>query len=172
MFGERVLITLARIKEGKKMKVRGSILGFISVLTVMVSIGSGATTKKAISEKDFFKTWSGTWVNTDYPGSAWVPQKIICHPDGTLETYSLATLSQRTCLHKITLMEQWADSKGNIWYKAHKKCPALGGIAGYEYGKISDSGNTYELIYRVGSEQIEEWEPDSPLYTYCIYHRQ
>ena len=146
-------------------------LAIVLGLGVMLILGTCATTKKAISEESFLKTWSGTWVNTDIPGDEYVPQKIICHPDGTHEIYWVATLSQKSCLHKITLIDQWADSEGNIWYKAHTEC-LYHGAKGYEYGKISDSGNTYELIYYIGSEPIEEWEPDNRFYYYCIYHRQ
>jgi hypothetical protein len=70
---------------GKKMKTRGLVFSFISVLTVIALTGGCATVKKAISEEDFFETWSGTWVNTDFAGNAVTPQKFVTHPDGTFD---------------------------------------------------------------------------------------
>jgi hypothetical protein len=133
-------------------------------------IGSCAATKKAVSESGFFETWSGTWVTTDTPISEFTPQKLISHPDGTQKYYSLATNTTSAFTSILTLTDRWADSKGNIWYKAHKRREPCD-VTIHEYGKISDSGNTLELLYHAGSIQVEEWDPDNPVYNYVVYYR-
>ena len=72
------------------MKVKVLVFILISVTAVVVIIGGCATTRKAVPDEAFFETWSGTWVNTDFPGSHVAPQKIVTHPDGTLDYYSSA----------------------------------------------------------------------------------
>ena len=153
------------------MKIRRLVFSIISVTAVVVIIGGCATAKKVVSEEDFFETWSGTWVNTDFPGNYVAPQKIITHPDGTLDFYSTATSSKSNLTFVFTLFERWSDADGNTWFKAQKRCDECE-ITIYEYGKINNSGDTYELIYHIGSLEIEGWEPDNPLYNYVIYYRQ
>ena len=143
----------------------------ILILSAFIFLGSCATTRNTIPKEDFFKSWSGTWVNTDNPGNIWTPQKIVAHPDGTYDIYALATLSETSHQHRIALLDQWTDSKGNIWYTASLECLSAG-IENYEYGKISDSGNTLELLYPPSNDPIEEQEPDNDWYSYIIYYRE
>ena len=155
------------------MKNRSLVFILISISVVAVLIGGCSTTKKSLSKEDFFKTWSGTWVNTDVPGNALTPQKIVTHPDGTVDGYSAAENQTIAGTFTFTLLERWVDSDGNTCFKAQKTTVFDGSeMTAYEYGKISDSGDTYELIYHVGSEGIEDWEPENPLYNYIIYYRQ
>jgi hypothetical protein len=155
------------------MKIRSLAFILISVTAAAVLIGGCATAKKTITEKDFFETWSGTWVNTDVPGNWVAPQKFITHSDGTLDFYSTATSSKSTTTYVFTLFERWSDADGNTWFKAQKSGEFGGSVMTiYEYGKINDSGDTYELIYHVGSQEIDDWEPENPLYNYVVYYRQ
>jgi len=145
-------------------------IGFVYLLVLSVIAGC-TTTGKAISGEDFFKTWSGTWVNTDLPGTPWIPQKIVAYPDGTHDLYVFVTDSLNHCHHRIALIDQWTDLKGNIWYTASwEHLPD--GNKGYEYGKISNSGNTLEHMYHASDNPIEKWEPDNWGYHYCIYYRE
>jgi hypothetical protein len=73
---------------------------------------------------------------------------------------------------KITILEQWVDSKGTIWYRGHYEAFPPYAHTGYAMGKISDSGNTQEIIFASESYPIEEWEPDKFEYNYRIYYRQ
>jgi hypothetical protein len=158
-------------KGGKKMRFRGSVLCLVSILAVIVLIGSCATTKKAISGEDFFEVWSGIWINTDYSGgSLFEPQKLINYPDGRWEGYSLVTLDQWSCYGKDTMIDMWTDPKGDIWYKASWYDNLS--TKGYTMGKISDSGNTLETLVRLWGEPIEEWDPDDIRYHYTIHYRQ
>ena len=139
-------------------------------MAVLIIFGSCATTKKAIPEEDFFKTWSGTWVNTDYKGGD-LPQKIINYPDGTYENYGQLTSTKPGNWGKVTIIDKWVDSKGNVWYRSQWEILYLG-TKGNEMGKISDSGNTWEYIWASEYTSIEEWEPDKFEYNYRIYYRQ
>jgi beta-lactamase regulating signal transducer with metallopeptidase domain len=160
-------------KKGKRITIRGLALVIASILAVIVMIGSCAATKRAVSKNDFFETWSGTWASLDIARNALTPQKLINHSDGT-QSISTFEAKMRVPHYTITLIDQWIDLKGNIWYKAQRRCEWGSDLFHgtiHEYGKISDSGNTLELLYHVGTIYVEEWEPYNPLYNYAIYYR-
>ena len=150
------------------MKTRTLISILILVFAVLIIAGSCATTKKAISEEDFFEAWSGTWINKDYGGDY---QKIITYPDGTFENYGKIPSTKPGTWGKMTIIEKWVDPKGNVWYRSQFENFYFG-RKGYEMGKISDSGNTLEIIWAGEDYPIEEWKPDKFEYNYEIYYRQ
>jgi hypothetical protein len=155
-------------KGGTKMKISRLAISFVSVLAVIIMIGSSGTAKQAISEEDFSEAWGGTWVNTDYKGGGFYP-KIVLYADGTKELY--VTAAKLGHKDNIIIIERWIDKEGIIWYKTQVECEIMGaGI--YEMGKISDSGNTLELIASGVPSPIEEWEPDRYEYAYRIYYRE
>jgi hypothetical protein len=143
----------------------------ILILFAFVLLFGCVTTKNIISEEDFFKIWSGTWVNTDIPGSVWEPQKLICRPDGTFDTYVYVDLTTPFCNHKIELLDQWIDSEDTTWYSAKWIC-LIHEHSAYQYGKISDFGNTLEFITQEREAPIEKWEPDNEWYNYSILYRE
>ena len=153
------------------MKTRAFISIFTLILAVLITFGSFAETKKVISDEDFMKGWSGTWINTDYGGGS-LPQKKINYPDGTCEMFGQLTSTTVGYKEKITILEQWVDSKGTIWYRVHWEAFPPYAHKGYKMGKISDSGNTLEFIFASEDYPIEEWEPDKFEYNYRIYYRQ
>ena len=138
-------------------------------MDVFIIIGSCATKRKAVSDEDFFEVWSGTWINTDYGGDLY--QKMINYPDGTYENYGTVTSTKPGTWGKSIIIDQWLDSKGNVWYRAKWESLYFG-TKGYEMGKISDSGNTLEYIWSGKDYLIEKWEPDKLEYNYRIRHRQ
>jgi hypothetical protein len=152
------------------MKTRTLVSILIFVFVVLVIAGSCATRRKAISDEDFFDVWSSTWVNTDYGGNT--GQKIIIHPDGTRECFSILTNTKPGRIEKVTILDQWLDSKGTIWYRGHWECLTPHSSKGYEMGKISNSGNTWKVIFASEDFPIEEWEPDKFEYNYRIYYHQ
>ncbi len=145
----------------------------ILVISVLLIAGSCATRKKALSEDDFFKSYSGTWVNSDYSGVEFDFQKLVVEPDGTWETYANDIVEQRSCAGNITLIDSWTDPASIMWYRAYKDYDYLcGSDRQYEYGKISNSGKTLEFLYRLGTGEIKKWDPDNPHYDYRIFYRQ
>jgi len=154
------------------MKARTLVAISIFILAVLIVVNSCATKRKAISEEDFFKTWSGTWINTELKGVTGFEQKIITYPDGTWKYYTFATDTSTQCegINTFSVME--TDSEGNIWYICKWKCLSHGSER-FQMGKISDSGNTMEFIKHHYKElTIKEWDPDDIRYTYRIYYRQ
>jgi hypothetical protein len=151
------------------MKTRMFISILILVLAVLIVAGSCASRQKAISEEDFFKVWSGTWINIDYGGDTY--QKEINYPNGTYEVYGEVTSTEPGNWGEITLLDKWVDSKGNVWYRAKSETLYFSHMY-YEMGKISDSGNTWEYIWAGEDYPIEEWEPDRFEYNYRIRYRQ
>ncbi|TFG62399.1 MAG: hypothetical protein E4H36_08060 [Spirochaetales bacterium] len=144
-------------------------IGGIYLLVLLITAGC-ATTKNPVSEEDFFKVWSGTWVNTDIPGDTWVPQKLVTRPGGTFSFHVYVTDSIPFCLHTFVLIDQWTDGEDAIWFSAKTTCPVQGNIF-YQYGKIHDSGNILEIIHHAADTPIKKWEPDSDYYNYGIYYR-
>ena len=151
------------------MKTR--VLIYVSVLLFSVTFLLAEDVKKDISKEEFYKYWVGTWINPDLQGSDWTPQKLVCHVNGTQDRYSKLNMNVITCTHPYTQIEYWNDSEGNIWYKGTATC-ALSTVPVQEIGKINVSNNTYEQIYYLGTEPLEEWDPDNPKYIHRIYYRQ
>jgi beta-lactamase regulating signal transducer with metallopeptidase domain len=160
-------------RGGNRMKISRMAISIVTVLAVIVIVGSCATNKQAISEGEFFKVYSGTWVNTDYVGNTQnvTAQKIVRFCDGTFEYYMDLGRAHPSAYGQQTITAMWTNSKGDVWYKAYLVCYNCG-IEWYEYGKITDSGNTLEFIVSGENSPIEKWEPDNIEYTYSIYYRQ
>ena len=125
--------------------------------------------KDKISKKDFWNTLSGTWVNTDYLGTwEFYEQKLIVYPDGKFEYYPMTTDTDPSRPAYFTLSEAWIDSEGVIWHKGIYKGPQ----SFYWLGKISESGNTWEIIAD-GINNPIEWDTTKTRYQeYEIRYRQ
>ncbi len=152
------------------MKTRMFISIFILILAVMVIAGSCATRKEAISEDDFIQVFSGTWFNPERSGVGYDFQKLVVHANGTWDIYSTDEVEQRAGYGDYNLVESWRDSEGNLWFRLSKY--STFGDPIFEYGNISNSGETLEFIFVAGTETIKKWEPDNPHYEYRIYYRQ
>jgi beta-lactamase regulating signal transducer with metallopeptidase domain len=165
-------MTRSKIHERASL-IRSSFLPIIVLVVAIVLIaGSCATGKKALSEDDFLKSYSGTWMNPDSSGVDFDFQKLVVEYDGTWETYANDIVEQRSCSGSITFIDSWTDSAGVMWYRAYKDFDFLcGSDRQYEYGKISNSGNTLEFLYRLGTGEIKKWDPDNPHYGYRILYR-
>lgn len=146
----------------------------IFVLAVLIVVSSCATKRKAISEEDFIDAWSGTWINKEYSGAPPHVQKRINYPDGAWEAYPKITSTTRSWWGTSTILDHWIDSKGNIWYKFHWEQREDIDIprVGFQMGKISNSGNSWEFILSYGPDPLEEWEPDNIRYDHLIFYSQ
>ena len=113
----------------------------------------------------------GTWINTDEKGIPLSEQKKVNYPDGTWKFYPKVTDTEEHCKGPSTITDMWIDSEGAIWYTSIWEC--FHGMRGYEIGKISDSGNTWEYIVSYTRELTsEDWQPDDLKNDYHIYYRQ
>ena len=153
------------------MKARTLISIEILVFVILIIAGGCATKRQAISKEDFFMTWSGTWINTDLKGAFWLEQKKIVNPDGSLKNYTFADDNSVQCERKTIVLEKWIEKEGGVWYICTWEC-LTHGRTGYEIGKISDSGNTWEFITSRNELTIEDWQPENIKYMYRIYYRQ
>jgi hypothetical protein len=154
------------LKGGKTMKPRNFILLCGVLLLAIALVDSYATKRKAISEKDLTEAYTGTWIN---PKDYYKPKRIL-YP-GKWEEYTNIESKKPYCYGDIELMQKWTNSKGVIFFEYKFKCMTHGNI-GYELVRISDSGNTMEILYTKSEKRVEEWEPDNYSYTYKIYYRQ
>ena len=151
------------------MKTRRLVSILILVLAVLIISEGYATDRKAVSDEDFIKAWSGTWINEDY--GKMLAQKRIYYPDLTWEFYHHITDTGKDYWGKSIILDKWLDSEGNVWYRMHWESLTVR-AKGYHMGKISNSGNTLEATWASESYPIEEWEPDRFEYNYFIYYRQ
>ncbi len=152
------------------MKARMYLQILIVIIAILIMMGNCATRKKAISDEVFVKVWSGTWINVENNVRVIKFHKAIFHADGSYDHYYEI---KDTIFHdttKFTFYEKWTDTEGNIWYKAHWENNHF--VEGYSIGKFSNSGNTYEEVWKFGVEPIEKWAPDDIRYYYWIWHRQ
>lgn len=153
------------------MKARTLVSILILVLAVIIIDGSCATRKKAVSDEDLSRAYTGTWINKDYKYEWWRVEKIVLFADGTYERYFSIDSYDVFAQGKNTIIDKWKDSNGSIWYECHWECFTHGN-SGYRLTKISDSGNTIEMLAVVGELRFEEWDPDSYPTLYSIYYRQ
>ena len=108
----------------------------------------------------------GTWVNMDYKWGR-PPQKLIFKSDGTFESFVNADSKASTWQGTNLIEKKWKDSEGNVWFKI--KWSGNWGESGYELAKISNSGNTYELVFS-NDEYPKEIDPKHE--NYRIYTRE
>jgi hypothetical protein len=159
------------LKGGKKMMTRAFMIGAVLLLSVLVFPTSYA------KERDFFKPSNdeeiyGTWVNTEYSGEQTWQQKIVYYIWGYVEIYMLLENKNPVWPATSTLVDKWTDAEGNIWYRDFLRDQWSGvGVALYQLYKISDKGETLELIWRQ-REFPAEADMDPSGATYRIYHRQ
>jgi len=142
----------------------------IVAITILFMVGGCATRKKVISDEDFIKIWSGTWINSENNVTGIKFRKAIFHPDGSYDHYYEI---RDTIFHdttNFTFYAKWTDLEGNIWYKAHWENDHY--VEGYSMGKFSNFGNTYEEVWNFGVEPIEAWTPEDNRYYYRIWYRQ
>ena len=153
------------------MKTRRWVSVLILLFSVLMIIGSCATRKKAITDEELSKAYTGTWINEEHERTTNKRAMIVLFADGTWERYTSLKGGYHTKGENV-ILDKWKDSKGNIWFTAdwenfthHTK--------GNTMIKISESGNTLEeLSTLLIQNKVEEWEPDNPHYLYRIYYRQ
>ena len=122
------------------MKTRTSMLLLMILVVAIVLIAS----------RDKEEELYGTWVNSDYNASAEIA-KLIVDPDpgirddanGTVIRYLRGSDKQPYTRFSFRIEETWNDDEGNIWYKIE----ALVEMEYYHLWKISNSGNTLELVF-------------------------
>jgi hypothetical protein len=159
------------------MKTRTFTSIMILILAVLIVAGSCATGKKMITVDDAMKQFEGVYVNTEYSGlKTTQPQKYVITSDGRIEDWSIATNEYPSFRDQYTVVESWADSKGNMYctvdiISGSYKIKAL--------WKLDKSGNTLEVNFTYGSggdypTKIDS-TPDPNAFRriyYCIWYRQ
>jgi hypothetical protein len=142
----------------------------MAVISMLVVTGNCSTASKAISGGDFAKVWSGTWIGAESNVTGIKFHKAVFYPDGSYD-YCYEINDAIFCdTTKFSFHAKWTDSEGNIWYNAHWENDHH--VEGHSMGKFSNSGNTYEEIWKFGDEPIDKWAPDDIRYFYYMWHRQ
>ena len=162
------------------MKIMRLVLVCTLVITAIVIIGSCASSKKAITKKDFIANWSGTWANRGLVGDTFYPQILINRPDGTMEFFQ-KPVNMKSGIKDIgvriwgipSITDNWIDRDGKIWFTAATKPTTERGTVMSYYGFIHESGDVLEIIEAEGTQMLDEWDPAKWLwYHHRIYYRQ
>jgi len=138
----------------------------IIILAVLFIVESCATRKKAVSIEEASEIQSGIWVNEHHK----LDKITVRYPDGRWEIYW--DLQQESLAYSgiSEIYESWRDSEGVLWYRAHYQ--DIVGREGYYLAKISNSGNTLEIIETENNQMIEEWKIAIVGHFYTIWYRQ
>ena len=150
------------------MKTRTFVSIPILVLAVLIVIGGCATREIAFSDEDLSNGYTDTWIN---PEATVGEPKMVYFPDGTWKRYLGINTEYFFCEGKDIVIDKWKDPNGTIFFESKWECFSHGNT-GYQLAKISDSGNTLELLFTMQERRVEEWDPDSFSYNYRIRYRQ
>ena len=118
----------------------------VLILFFMAPLLFAEDVKNAISEKEFFQVFSGTWVNEDYLGASDQRQKIINYSDGRWEEYNLITDDEYYHHGKYIMDDMWVDSNDDIWYQARSEC-LVHDTKYFVLGKISNFDTVWENVW-------------------------
>jgi hypothetical protein len=112
----------------------------------------------------------GTWVNTEYSGAAYWPQKFVDYPWGSYEVYMKATLQTPSFRGSGIIVDKWIDAEGNTWYKMYSRENwSTKGFFALE--KINKDGNSKEYVWSLDDFPTEaDLNLDNPRYR--IHYRQ
>ena len=135
-----------------------SILALILIITLMAFTADAFAGERAYFAKDKEELY-GTWINMDYLTRP--PQKIVFNSDGTGGVSSQADSNELTWKFKFLITGKWTDSEGNIMYKRH--WVGDWGEEGYSLHKISNSGNTLEIVFDK-DKHPNKIDPKHPFY--------
>jgi len=139
------------------MKTRTLVLILIHVIAIMVIVGSCATRKIAIIDKDLSNAYTGTWISSE---ATYEAVKIVYFSDGSWNRYLSIDTDHVHCEVKNTIINKWKEPSGNIFFESKWECVSHN-KSGYNLVKISDSGNTLEMLLTLRDLRVEEWDPDN-----------
>jgi len=166
---------------------RGIVLLACALLAASALITlSGAAGIKTISAEEAYAKFVGEWVNMEYVGIIYYPQKLVIKPDYVEEDWSNSTDPQPSALCDIKLKKAWTDRKGNTYCQFFAVYTVWGGmieeqLVGENFValmRVDESGKTLEINRRFGKEggsYFEKIDPNlKPLGGgwYWIYHRK
>jgi len=151
------------------MKTRTLVSILILALAVLVVTGSCATKKQAYIPKSKEELY-GTWVNIDYHGFS-RPQKFIHYDWGYTERFDLVTDNTVTTRGTFCIIDKWADSEGNTWYKVIWQYRGFPGVKNFFLVKINENESSWEEVW-----SYKDFPTESDLTTentnYGIWYRQ
>ena len=119
-----------------------SILALILIITLMAFTADAFAGERAYFAKDKEELY-GTWINMDYLSKP--SQKKVFNSDGTGGSSSQADSKELMWKFRYLITGKWTVSDGNIMYKDH--WVGDWGEEGYSLHKISNSGNTLEIVF-------------------------
>jgi hypothetical protein len=161
---------IKNISRRLQMKTRMLISILFYTVTVLIIVGSCATSKKVYVLKEDEKIF-GTWINPDYDAS-WIYAKLVIKSDGVWEEYSLTYSDRPVYQGEYTITKKWTDSEGYVYYKSIiTRIDKPSYRPYYILLKIDKTGKVYEDLWST-AQMPTEFDPDNKIYNYRIYSRQ
>ena len=163
------------IKQGgRKMKRKTLVCGVVLFAVVLVGVCSFAADKE---EYGFYmpsphEETFGVWINTEYTGKPFWPQKIVNYPWGAYDIYMLAINKTPDFRGSDIIVDKWIDDKGDIWYKMYSR-KDWGSIGFFSLEKISKDGKVRESVWSYEDYPTEKDlnSKDTLTLYYRIYYR-
>ena len=112
----------------------------------------------------------GTWVNPENAGTYWRDaQKWVFSNWGFGTLFEKASDEQPAKQFTFILVEKWADSEGNTWYKAYQQF-SVGRF--YLTVRIGGNSTVLELLLAGGFMKESDLDPKTTKGMYLSFHRE
>ena len=156
------------------MKMKALVCGVVFIVVVFVGVCSFAAEKEKFgfyvpSPREVF---FGTWVNKEYSGGSFMPQKFVDYRWGSYEVYMLAIHKTPDFVGSSIIVDKWSDAEGNIWYKVYSR-ENWTTEAFFALEKFSEDGKVKEFVWSYydfpSEDDLNSKNDDSH---YHIYYRQ
>jgi acetyl esterase len=154
--------------------MRRKIAAFSILMLIIPWVTASPAAARSITTGEMLIKMCGTWVDTAYGGDKTYPQKIVFKPDGTFETYNLASQESPSERGDFTILESWRDFSNCMVCRATTKS-IMSSAAARELWRIDASGRKWESCFTFTSksfaEKIDSHPDSSGPYRYSIYSR-
>jgi hypothetical protein len=154
------------------MRIRTVLSISILILTVLIVVGSCATSKKALPT-DNIDELVGTWVNTEYENKRNKYPKRVYKADGKILTYVRLNDEKASFKGKIIeIGEKWMEGDGSIYFKYISYDESFVATF-YALVKLSPDRSFCEEAFQTNPQEYStEFDLEDTSNYYRIYYRQ
>ena len=156
------------------MKTKTLLYALAFLVVVLAGMGSFAADKNKYGfiEPSPYEENIGTWVNTEYSGGSYMPQKFVDYYWGGYDIYMLATNKTPDYRGCGIIVDKWKDAAGNTWYKKYNledwTTNAIWAIV-----KVSKDGKVKEFVWQYFDFPSEnDMNSKNTAMHYHIYYKQ
>jgi hypothetical protein len=145
------------------------------LLACIAGFAGCARTPKVLTNEEAYKRFVGTWVNTEYPGTAERPQVFIIRPDYVAEEKPRPDSTNISGKSTMTLKKSWTDEKGYTycqWFWDYVDAPP--DWAGVALTRVDKAGKVLEQLALPGRPEDTADYPEEIIpgaNAYFIFYR-